>query len=360
MSGYMNERFRALDPTAGFRLGDLRSPAALAEGLRGSIIGQDHAVDAVVRAMTIAAVGLRDPRRPIASLLLVGPTGVGKTELARQVAHHVRGDADNLCRIDMNSLAQEHYAASLSGAPPGYAGSKEQFSLFDREMVEGTVSRPGVVLFDEVEKAHPTVLRALLQIVDTGTLRLASGNSTIDFRNAIILLTSNLGSRDVHDLQRPVARSPVGLLTSVARRFRGGSRSERDVVLNAVRAFFDPELLNRFDEVITFTSLDDTDARRVVDAEVDHLIAALAARGVHATVTDRARTQLVDAGFDARYGARALHRVIRTELHAPIATLLATADGGVLGHVVADAGSAGVSVTAAPVRAQATQNAHRP
>lgn len=349
MSGYMNERFRALDPTAGFRLGDLRSPDALADGLRDSIIGQDDAVDAVVRAMTIAAVGLRDPRRPIASLLLVGPTGVGKTELARQVAHHVRGDADNLCRIDMNSLAQEHYAASLSGAPPGYAGSKEQFSLFDRETVEGTVSRPGVVLFDEVEKAHPTVLRALLQILDTGTLRLASGTSTIDFRNAIILLTSNLGSREVHDMRRPGARGPARWAASVMRQMSGrGARSERDVVLDAVRDFFDPELLNRFDEIITCTSLDDAHARRVVDAEIDHLVEALAARGVHATVTDAARSALVEAGFDPRYGARALHRVIRTELLAPIAAMLTAADGRSCTHVTADADASGLSVTASP------------
>ncbi|MGU3292493.1 AAA family ATPase [Williamsia sp. M5A3_1d] len=348
MSGYMNERFRALDPTAGFRLGDLRSPEALGDGLRAAIIGQDHAVDAVVRAMTIAAVGLRDPRRPIASLLLVGPTGVGKTELARQVALHVRGSADNLCRIDMNSLAQEHYAASLSGAPPGYAGSKEQFSLFDRETVEGTVSRPGVVLFDEVEKAHPTVLRALLQILDTGTLRLASGTSTIDFRNAIILLTSNLGSREVHDMRRPVGRSPVRLAESVLRRVRDGSRSERDVVLDAVRSFFDPELLNRFDEIITFTSLDDGHARRVVDAEVDQLVTALAARGVSVTITDAARVHLVESGFDPRYGARALHRVVRTELIAPIAAILAADEGHSCAHVIVDVDATGLSVTESP------------
>lgn len=141
MSGHAAVKFSDLDTTNGFRLGDLRSPAYLAASLRGSIIGQDTAVDAVVRAVTIAAAGLHDPHRPIASLLLVGPTGVGKTELARQVAHHIRGDADNLCRVDMNSLAQEHYAASLSGAPPGYAGSKEQFTLFDRDKVEGSLSR---------------------------------------------------------------------------------------------------------------------------------------------------------------------------------------------------------------------------
>ena len=336
MSGFATQRFHDLSASSGFRLGDLRSPAALRGGLRDAIVGQDEAVEAVVRALTIAAVGLRDPHRPIASLLLVGPTGVGKTELARQVAHHVRGDVDNLCRIDMNSLAQEHYAAALSGAPPGYAGSKEQFSLFDRDTVEGTASRPGVVLFDEVEKAHPTVLRALLQILDTGRLRLASGTTTIDFRNAIVLLTSNLGSREVHDLQRQSLRR----LTAAVRR-----RGPRDLVTDRVRAFFDPELLNRFDEIVVFDSVDRGTARTVVDREIDRIVATVVDRGVDCTVTDDAREALLRIAFDIRYGVRALHRALRVHLVAPIAAVLADRDGERPARLLVDVVGGDVVVT---------------
>ncbi|MBE7163143.1 MAG: ATP-dependent Clp protease ATP-binding subunit, partial [Williamsia herbipolensis] len=225
---------------------------------------------------------------------------------------------DSLCRIDMNSLAQEHYAAALSGAPPGYAGSKEQFSLFDRDTVEGSASRPGVVLFDEVEKAHPTVLRALLQILDTGRLRLASGTTTIDFRNAIVLLTSNLGSREVHDLQRQSVRR----VAAAVRR-----RGPRDVVLDRVRSFFDPELLNRFDEIVVFDSVDRGTARTVVDREIDRLIATVADRGIDCVVTESARDELLRRAFDIRYGVRALHRALRVHLVAPIAAVLADTRG---------------------------------
>ncbi|MGV9796108.1 AAA family ATPase [Gordonia sp. NPDC003422] len=322
MSGHLAARFHDLDTTGGFRLGDARSVDDLRRGLSGAIVGQDEAVDAVVRALMIAGAGLADRRRPIASLLFVGPTGVGKTEMARRIAHLVRGDADNLCRIDMNSLAQEHYAASLSGAPPGYAGSKESFTLFERDKIEGTVSRPGVVLFDEIEKAHPTVLRALLQILDAGTLRIASGTSTIDFRNSIVLLTSNLGTREIHDLRRTRRWAPIGAASRVVDRIRHGRRDETAIAVDAVRDFLDPELFNRFDEIIAFRSIDTGTARRVVDLEVERLTDELATRGVLCTVTDDARTCLATTGFDERYGARHLHRTLRREIHAPIAERL--------------------------------------
>ena len=166
------------------------------------ILGQPDSVRAVARAVAIAHAGLADPGRPLASLLLVGPTGVGKTELVRQVAAEIRTGPDDLCRIDMAALAQEHYAASFSGAPPGYAGSKESFTVFDKNRIEGDPYTPGIVLFDEVEKADPTVIRALLHVLDYGELRLANGREKISFRNCYIFLTSNLGSTDIVAAQR--------------------------------------------------------------------------------------------------------------------------------------------------------------
>src|SRR4051812_13392756 len=141
--------------------------------LAGRILGQPDAVRAAARAVSIARAGVADPGRPLASVLLVGPTGVGKTELVRQIAAEIRSGPDDLCRIDMAALAQEHYAASFSGAPPGYAGSKESFTVFDKNKIEGDPYTPGIVLFDEVEKADPTVIRSLLHVLDTGDLRLA-------------------------------------------------------------------------------------------------------------------------------------------------------------------------------------------
>ena len=169
------------------RLADSPSPRSARDGgpveverhLRATLVGQPAAVDAVSRVAALVSAGLRNGRRPWASVLLVGRTGVGKTELVRQTAAALRGGTDDLCRVDMAGLAQEHYAASFSGAPPGYAGSKEGYSLFERSTVEGDSFTPGIVLFDEVEKAHATVLRSLLHVLDHGELRLANGQQRL-------------------------------------------------------------------------------------------------------------------------------------------------------------------------------------
>ncbi|MFT4127480.1 MAG: AAA family ATPase [Gordonia sp. (in: high G+C Gram-positive bacteria)] len=332
MSGFIASKLADLDPgdsagpTSMFRMGRARSPESLREMLNGAILGQDEAVAAVVRALTIAAAGISDPHRPIASLLLAGPTGVGKTELARRLAAAITGDPEKLCRIDMNSLAQEHYAASLSGAPPGYSGAKEQFTLFDRKLIEGNPSRPGIVLFDEVEKAHTTVLRSLLQILDTGRLRLTAGTSTIDFRNSVVLLTSNLGSAQLA-AQRKQSR---GAMSGLRRRLR---HDGIDPTLRAVEEFFDPELYNRFDEVISFSAISHDTAAAIVDRELRLLAGRLARQDIHWQPTAAINDYLTATGFDPVYGARNLKRTIRLRLHSVIAEAIVEHPGGPPMHI---------------------------
>ncbi len=336
LSGYLSEKVNDMNSghvtkpaPYGFRMGRSTSPSQLSNNLKNAIIGQGEAIDAVVRALTIAAAGIRDPHRPIASLLFVGPTGVGKTELARRLAAEVTGDPDRLCRIDMNSLAQEHYSASISGAPPGYAGSKEQFTLFNRELVEGNISRPGIVLFDEVEKAHATVLRSLLQVLDTGVLHLTSGTSTISFRNSIVLLTSNLGSAEIATRLRTTRLTSLSKLRGLLSRKSGIIDSFDEAVSTAVEKFFDPELFNRFDEVVQFKQLTRESSRAIVDLELARLQALLSDRNISWSPSEAVLDHLVHTGFDAIYGARNLRRAVRLQLHAPIARVIVSAESAV-------------------------------
>lgn len=300
------------------------------------ILGQPDAVQAVARAVAIARAGVADPGRPLASVLLVGPTGVGKTELVRQVSAQIRSGPDDLCRIDMAALAQEHYAASFSGAPPGYAGSKESFTLFDKNKIEGDYYTPGIVLFDEVEKADPTVIRSLLHVLDSGELRLANGRERISFRNCFVFMTSNLGSKDVAAAQRAGRRRSHWLKRTLGMSTNSVG-DEEGLVTTAVEDFFDPEFFNRIDEMVIMKPFEISTARQVTEREVGLLAERLGRESVELRVHHGVIDFLHDCGFDQIYGARGLRRTIRTHLIAPVAECLSRCRTTVSNPIVVEA-----------------------
>jgi ATP-dependent Clp protease ATP-binding subunit ClpB len=257
----------------------------LEEHLHERVIGQDKAVTAVANAIRRSRAGLSDPNRPIGSFLFLGPTGVGKTELARALAEFMFDDERAMVRIDMSEYMEKHSVARLVGAPPGYVGYEE-----GGQLTEAVRRRPyAVILLDEVEKAHPDVFNILLQLMDDGRLTDGQGR-TVDFTNTVVIMTSNLGS--------------------------GGSE---DVVLAAVRAHFRPEFLNRVDEIVVFHRLSEADIERIVGLQVEKLRDRLAERGLGLVLTSAAQAWVARTGYDPDFGARPLKRVLQREVADPIA-----------------------------------------
>lgn len=288
--------------------------------LRRQIIGQDEAVNLVVDLLGMVLADIGDGRRPLGTVLFLGPTGVGKTELVRSVAQGLHGDADSICRIDMNTLGQEHYAAAISGAPPGYVGSKEGHTLFDQEKIEGSLHCPGIVLFDEIEKASPQVAMALLNIFDNGTLTVASGERTYSFRNSIIFMTSNLAS---HQLRRELMAMHSGWRR---RLFPLSVQLQRqrlyDVANAALIERFTPEFVGRLDFIEVFNAIQPADVLFLVSREVDKLNARLAKHQCSLTLTNALSEHLGELGFDLHFGARSLRRIFRRMVEVPLAQLL--------------------------------------
>jgi ATP-dependent Clp protease ATP-binding subunit ClpB len=274
----------------------------LDEVLHERVIGQDEAVRLVADAVIRARAGIKDPRRPIGSFIFLGPTGVGKTELSRALAEALFDSEDNIVRLDMSEYQERHTVSRLMGAPPGYVGFEE-----GGQLTEAVRRKPyAVVLFDEIEKAHPDVFNTLLQILDDGRLTDAQGR-TVDFRNTVIIMTSNIGS--------------VYLLDGI--NSRGEIDDEaRDRVMEELRGHFRPEFLNRVDEIVMFKPLTLAEIERIVELQIATVAERLAERRMTLELSNQAEALIARHGYDPVYGARPLRRYIQREVETRIGRAL--------------------------------------
>ncbi|MBM4124530.1 MAG: ATP-dependent chaperone ClpB [Nitrospira sp.] len=281
--------------------GEMEKLLRLPDLLHHRVVGQDEAVLAVSDAVLRARSGIKDPNRPIGSFLFLGPTGVGKTELARALAATLFDDESNMVRIDMSEYMEKHTVARLIGAPPGYIGHEE-----GGQLTEAVRRRPfSVILFDEIEKAHHDVFNVLLQVLDDGRLTDSKGH-TVDFKNTVLIMTSNIGSQDILDAQQ-----------------RGASYEEvRKLVLSELREHFRPEFLNRVDETVVFHPLKPEQLERIVEIQLGRLRERLAERRIPLSLTPAAVANLATRGYDPVYGARPLKRLIQQDIETPLARLL--------------------------------------
>ncbi|MDU3273309.1 MAG: AAA family ATPase, partial [Cutibacterium sp.] len=263
--------------------------------LHERLIGQDRAVSSVADAVRRSRAGISDPNRPTGSFLFLGPTGVGKTELAKSLAQFLFDDETAMVRTDMSEYMEKYSVSRLVGAPPGYVGYEE-----GGQLTEAVRRRPySVILLDEVEKAHPDVFNILLQVLDDGRLTDGQGR-TVDFRNTILVLTSNLGSQFLSDPSMD-------------------DEAKREAVMGAVRQAFRPEFLNRLDDIVMFDPLSEADLTRIVDINLERLNARMAERRISVEVTPAGKQWLARTGLDPVYGARPLRRLIQTSVENPLA-----------------------------------------
>ena len=284
------------------------------EILHKRVVGQDEAVSAVARAIRRGRVGLKDPKRPIGSFLFLGPTGVGKTELCKALAEAVFGDENAMIRIDMSEFMEKHTVSKLIGSPPGYVGYDE-----GGQLTEKVRRKPySVILFDEIEKAHEDVFNIMLQIMDDGVLTDSQGRH-VNFKNTIIVMTSNVGAKNIVDAKKPLGFTHDGEDGRVK-----SPEEIRELVMGDLRRTFRPEFLNRIDDIIVFHQLTREDIREIATNMLATVEKRIAGLGVTLTVTDEALDKLAGKGFDPVYGARPLRRVIQTDIEDNVAELVLT------------------------------------
>jgi ATP-dependent Clp protease ATP-binding subunit ClpB len=287
-------------PVAKMLEGEKEKLLRMEEALAKRVVGQDEAVRIVSNAIRRSRAGLADPRRPNGSFLFLGPTGVGKTELCKALAEFLFDTEDSMVRIDMSEFMEKHSVARLIGAPPGYVGYEEGGYL-----TEAVRRRPyAVILLDEIEKAHPDVFNVLLQVLDDGRLTDGQGR-TVDFRNAVVIMTSNLGSSVIHELAG-----------------EGNYQRMKSAVLEVVQQNFKPEFINRIDDLVVFHPLGSAQIRVIVDIQLGILRKRLLERDIELELDDAARDSLGEAGFDPVYGARPLKRAIQQQIENPLAQRL--------------------------------------
>ena len=300
--------------------------AHLEEHLHKRVIGQDEAVIAVSDAVIRARSGLKDPNRPIGSFIFLGPTGVGKTELARALAEFLFDSEAAMIRIDMSEYMEKHTVSRLVGAPPGYVGYDE-----GGQLTEAVRRRPySVILFDEIEKAHPDVFNVLLQLLDDGRLTDGHGR-TVDFRNTVVIMTSNIASQII-----------LG--------FKGQDYEKmKTQALEVLRQNFRPEFLNRVDEIVVFHPLTRDELRQIVDIQLVRLRQRLEERKIELELTDKARDYLAENGYDPSYGARPLKRLIQRELETALGRKLLSGEIRDNSRVKVDAGARGLEFSSQPL-----------
>ncbi|MGD1075056.1 MAG: AAA family ATPase, partial [Thermodesulfovibrionales bacterium] len=291
--------------------GEVQKLLHMEDRLRLRVVGQDDAIVAVANAVRRARAGIQDINRPIGSFIFLGPTGVGKTELAKALAEFLFDDENAMQRIDMSEYQERHTVSRLIGAPPGYVGYEE-----GGQLTEAVRRRPySVILFDEIEKAHPEVFNLLLQVLDDGRLTDGHGR-TVDFRNTVIIMTSNIGSTHIQELLSERAKQPV------AHWSKGNSEELKDRIMDDLKAFFKPEFLNRVDEIVIFNPLSKELLKRIVDIQVERMKKYLREKGIDIVLTDAAKGWFAEMGYDPVYGARPLKRALQKEILNPLAIKL--------------------------------------